>query len=212
MAGLSVRRLITLRWPGTCVSCGCDLDPGTRAYWDESARTITCVGCITKVEEPVVHPANAGGIPVQVLKDRRLRGRRANIDQIAIGPGGVTVIDSKESHGKVRVVSTGGVIGPRRQELYIGHRRRTALVESVELQVEAIRLLLLEAGLPDIAVTGALCMTGDDELALAGNPKIRDITIDGPGKVAKLTERPGPLSPEIVKTITRTLERALPRA
>jgi Nuclease-related domain len=49
------------------------------------------------------------GQPVELLHDRRLPGRRANIDHIAIGPGGVTVIDSKNLEGKVRIDWRGGL-------------------------------------------------------------------------------------------------------
>jgi hypothetical protein len=39
---------------------------------------------------------------VELLHDRRICGSRANIDHLAIGPGGVTVIDAKNYRGKVR--------------------------------------------------------------------------------------------------------------
>ena len=38
-------RLIRLRYAGTCVGCGGALPVGTRAWWDEEARSTTCSGC-----------------------------------------------------------------------------------------------------------------------------------------------------------------------
>src|SRR4051794_31534743 len=44
------------------------------------------------------HLADSG---VLLLHDRRVPGSRANIDHLAIGPGGITVIDAKNLTGKV---------------------------------------------------------------------------------------------------------------
>jgi hypothetical protein len=45
---------------------------------------------------------------VGLLHDRRMPGSRsANIDHIAIGPGGITVIDTKNYRGKVHVERVG---------------------------------------------------------------------------------------------------------
>ena len=47
---------------------------------------------------------------VVILHDRRIPGTRANIDHIAIGPGGITVIDAKDYTGKVRAETRGGLL------------------------------------------------------------------------------------------------------
>jgi hypothetical protein len=38
-------RGLQLRRPGVCVTCGSELPVGTRAWWDQNARTVTCTGC-----------------------------------------------------------------------------------------------------------------------------------------------------------------------
>lgn len=38
-------RGLTLRRPDVCVACGSELPAGARAWWDQSARTVTCTGC-----------------------------------------------------------------------------------------------------------------------------------------------------------------------
>jgi Nuclease-related domain len=49
------------------------------------------------------------GRGVVFLHDRRIPGRgRANIDHIAIGPGGITVIDTKSARGRLRSRSAAG--------------------------------------------------------------------------------------------------------
>jgi hypothetical protein len=60
-----------------------------------------------------------------VLHDRRIPGHgRANIDHIAIGPGGITVIDTKSTRGQVQL-RTIGVIN-RREQLLVNGRDRTS--------------------------------------------------------------------------------------
>lgn len=38
-------RELKLGRPDVCVICGSGLAAGTRAWWDQSARTVTCTGC-----------------------------------------------------------------------------------------------------------------------------------------------------------------------
>ena len=59
---------------------------------------------------------------VSVLHDLRVPGSRANIDHLCVGPGGVTVVDSKNYAGKVRKRSGG---------LWVNGRNRTRLIEAV---------------------------------------------------------------------------------
>jgi hypothetical protein len=61
-----------------------------------------------------------------LLHDRRILGHgNAKIDHLAVGPGGVTVIDSKTNNGAVRVDRIGGLFSSRRAVLLIGGRDRT---------------------------------------------------------------------------------------
>jgi hypothetical protein len=150
--------------------------------------------------------------PVTLLHDRRLPGKRANIDHIAIGPGGITVIDSKKLKGKVRVDWHGGLFSPRQFELRVNGRRRTGLVESVERQVEILTSVLAEEGFPDVPVIGALCMADPEGLPVLKHLKIREIAIDGPRHVAKLIGRPGYLDAATIERIALCLDRRFPPA
>jgi hypothetical protein len=150
--------------------------------------------------------------PVTLLHDRRIPGSRANIDHIAVGPGGVTVIDSKKLEGKVRIRWHGGLLSPVVYDLYVNGRRRTNLVESVERQVGVVESVLAAEGLQDVHVAGALCMANGEHLPLIRRLKLRDVTIDGTRRVAELIARPGPLDPDAVERIVGILEQRLPPA
>ena len=87
---------------------------------------------------------------VIVLHDRRIRGRsRANIDHIAIGPTGVTVIDTKSSRGRVQI-ATVGIIN-RREQLLVNGRDRTSQLDSLQRQMERVASVL------DAATTPVMC-------------------------------------------------------
>jgi nuclease-like protein len=77
------------------------------------------------------HLAETG---VRLLHDRRIPGHgNANIDHVAIGPGGITVIDTKTHRGTVQVDRVGGLFVPRRTVLLINGRDRTRLIEGLPL-------------------------------------------------------------------------------
>jgi hypothetical protein len=148
---------------------------------------------------------------VVVLHDRRILGSRANIDHIAIGPGGVTVIDAKNYQGKVRTEVRGGLFRPRTERLLIGGRDRTSLVEGVKRQLDLGCVALEQAG-EYAEVRGALCMADVDGLPLLGHPTVDGIAIDGPRHISKMARRPGTHSDADIARIASSLARAFPPA
>jgi hypothetical protein len=154
------------------------------------------------------------GTGVRVLHDRCVpRHGQANIDHIAIGPGGVTVIDSKTHHGKLRVDWRGGLFAPRRDVLLIDGRDRTGLIDGLERQIGYVRSALGPID-PDeqIDVRGALCFPNVDGLPMFRHLAIRDILIDGPKPIAALARRQGTLSAGDIERIVNQLGRSLPAA
>lgn len=150
---------------------------------------------------------------VMLLHDRRAPGHgQANIDHLTVGPGGVTVIDTKTHKGEIRVERVGGLFTNRHQVLLIGGRDRTALVDSVERQLAIVRTALTRPGAGRIDVRGALCFPNPDGLPIFGQLTVREIVIDGPKPVAKLVRRAGPLGHEQIDLITRELASAFPPA
>jgi hypothetical protein len=149
---------------------------------------------------------------VRLLHDRRMPGRsRANIDHIAVGPGGVTVIDAKTLKGKVRVESVGALFGPRRRQLRVKGRDRTRLVYGVKAQAEAVRVMLAQQGFA-IDVRCALCFASVEGLPWFRRLEVEGVLIDGARRVAKLAARPGAHTADELTQIVRLLAVELPAA
>lgn len=134
----------------------------------------------------------------------------ATIDHIAIGPGGVTVIDSKNLNGRVRVSNAGGMFGPRMDTLTVNNRDHTAMVSAIGHQVESIRDLLALRGLPHIDVRGAICLSNGDGLPLFRQLRVRGVLIDNAKAVANVAARSGSLNSETVAVVQAHIAAALP--
>lgn len=153
------------------------------------------------------------GTGVHLLHDRRIPGHgSANIDHLAIGPGGVTVIDSKTHRGKVELARVGGLFAPRRTVLLINGRDRTSLVDGVQRQIGFVRSALSGTEHEATDIRGALCFPNVAGLPLFQQLAVRDIVIDGPKPIAKLAGRTGPLRPDVVKRLWDDLGRRFPPA
>jgi Nuclease-related domain len=72
-----------------------------------------------------------------MLHDRRIPGSRANIDHIAVTPGGVLVIDAKRYSGAVEKRNVGGIFRSDIR-LYVGRREYTKLLHGSEDQAEVV--------------------------------------------------------------------------
>lgn len=145
----------------------------------------------------------------RVLHDRRIRGTRANIDHIVIGPTGVWVIDAKRRVGKrpaLRVED--GIIRPRVECLRIGGRDGTKLVQGVQSQVERVTAALGEAVAP---ATGVLCFLEADWPLIGGSFSVDGVHVLWPRLlVQRVTDAP----PQLVDVdlIHTQLARAFPSA
>jgi hypothetical protein len=49
-------RLIRMRYPGECLVCAKDLGRGSRAWWNDQRRFVTCVDCSGIADDPNVTP------------------------------------------------------------------------------------------------------------------------------------------------------------
>jgi hypothetical protein len=149
---------------------------------------------------------------VIVIHDRRIPGcGRANIDHLAVGPGGVTVIDTKSSRGEVQVV-TAGVLH-RREQLLIDGRNRTRQLDAVERQIAAVTRALDRQGVAGISVLGALCYPYMRRGWLHYS-RARDglITVDDPRHIAGVANRHGSISPSEIQQLAETLILSFPAA
>lgn len=148
---------------------------------------------------------------IRALHDRRMRrpdGRlsSANIDHIVIAPSGVWVVDSKAYRGRAEVRRHGGLFTPRVEELWVGGRNRTRLIDGVARQVEAVRADL--AGWPSVPVRGALCFVGTELPWI--DQDVAGLAIRGRRGLVRMLRRPGPLDAMTRDRIAARLDRAFP--
>lgn len=180
-------------------------EPGTTKVWKQGGE-----GEVRTADRLGKHLDGTG---VRVLHDRRIPAHgNANLDHLAIGSGGITVIDTKTHRGKIQVDRVGGLFAPRRTVLLIGGRDRTTLIDGVERQIGFVRSALDPAVYQGIEIRGALCFPIVDGLPLVRQLAVRDIAIDGPKPVAKLAARPGVMTAEEVFRLWSELGRVFPPA
>jgi hypothetical protein len=118
----------------------------------------------------------------RVLHDRRIPGSRANIDHIAIGPGGVFVVETKSYKGKLEI---------RRDEIFVSGRNRTSVLEQTWREAVAVQgavgELLADFGLD---VVPLLCIHGVE--FPWGKTAAQGVRIVGPRGLRKTLESAEP--------------------
>jgi hypothetical protein len=153
------------------------------------------------------------GERIAVLHDRRIPGRRANIDHIVVAASGVYVIDTKRYRGRIEV--TRPWFGEAR--LKIAGRDRTNLVAGLTGQVGLVAARAAAVH-DDVVVRGALCFVAPDgALSDSGLPLLRTLRVGGvellyPRALAKRLSAQGPLAPERILALATELERHFPAA
>ena len=152
------------------------------------------------------------GRDVVLLHDRRIPGARTNIDHVAVGPGGVTLIDAKQLAGEIRIRRSGGLLTPRIEQLIVGRRDRTKLIEGMERQLEVVRAALNALGYVGVSVAGALCLADGRGLPWFGRLAMRGVLIETPRRVAALAARNGALPPVDVTKLAVALADRFPAA
>lgn len=142
-------------------------------------------------------------------------GRRdGDIDMIAVSAAGVHIIDVKRYTGaKVEVRRTGGFLSKVTEQLMVGGRDRTTMLDGLAKQVAAVRIVL--ATLPqgsDLVVSRSLCFV-DADLPLFGTPRITDVECRSPkGIAAMLKSMRGQLDQPARIAILSHLAEMLPPA
>jgi hypothetical protein len=142
------------------------------------------------------------GSSVVVLHDRRMPRSRANIDHVAVGPGGITVIDTKRLTGKVEVRGRGA-----EAQLRVGGWDRSKSLAGVQRQLDAVKAVA-----PDVDLRAALCFVDPSGLPLLGRLEPRGVLVNGTKGVAKLAKRRGDLDRETIHEVVARLDAAFPFA
>lgn len=150
------------------------------------------------------------GAGVVALHDRRIPRGRANIDHLAVAPGGVWVIDAKRYQGQVAKKDVGGWFSTD-WRLYVGRRDCTKLVAAMAGQVEAARAALGPEW-SHIPIRPILCFVDAEWSWLAKPFTLEGVTVAWPKATASLLCQPGPLTAGQVAQIAERLAEGLPPA
>jgi hypothetical protein len=145
---------------------------------------------------------------IEVLHDRRIPGTRANIDHLAVGPGGVYVIDAKLYSGRVERRDVGRFLR-RDVRLFVGGRDQSKLVTKMTSQVNAIVRAL---GDVPVAVAPALCFVAAQGSMFARPFVVDNVWVGTPATLSKLVTRPGLLDAEAMRATAGALAARLPEA
>jgi hypothetical protein len=145
------------------------------------------------------------------LHDRRVPGKRSNIDHLFVGAAGVYVIDAKRyKNADVSVERTGGLFGPVVETLKISGRRKNDLVDAVLKQCEVVRGALASPDHTDVPVIPALCFVDAALPFRERNRRVRGARLCGPKSLGRLVAAEGSLDDEVRFAIARRLATALP--
>jgi hypothetical protein len=177
-------------------------EPQSTRAWEVGALGEERVGA-------VLEGASARG--VLALHDRRIPGRRSNIDHIAIGPAGVFIIDTKRyENAEIRVRRVGGLFTPRRDELLVRGRVKTNLVEGLRRQVEVVEGVLDEAALIDVPVHGVLCFVDGLLPLLQRRLHVDELLVTGRRGLTEVVAASGHLDPNQRQVVYRLIGQRLP--
>lgn len=135
-----------------------------------------------------------------VIHDRRMPGRKANIDHIAVGPSGVWVIDAKNYTGRVERRDVGGLFRTD-FKVFVGGRDQTKLVAEMAPQVAAVAAVLQEvSAFAELPLRGALCFTSSNwGLLNLGKPfAIEEVLVTYPGGLRDAIRKSADLTPETI--------------
>lgn len=198
-----------------CAGEGEPSDPRARRHRrDPEARDRTRVAVDPRVEgrgrrELAVAKRLAECEGVAALHDRRVPGTKGNIDHLAIGPGGVYIIDAKRYGGKVERRDVGSFFRPD-VRLYVNNRDRSKVVKGMGWQVVAVRKALDAAGHAGVPLCPVLCFV-EAEWSLFAKPILVDgVTVLWPKAMQDLVRSGEVLDAERIDRVTRDLATALP--
>jgi hypothetical protein len=175
------------------------VEPQSITAWDIGARG-----------EELLGEALAAVPGLRVLHDRRVRGRRGNIDHIVVTRAGVFVVDAKHYKGLIEIRNHGWFFRPD-WRLTVGRRDCSKVARAMAWQVEAVCAALEAAGVDPLPpVTPVLCFI-EGEWPLFGAPnEFEGVRLEDPKSLRKLFDEPAVLAPESIDRLARILSGALP--
>ena len=148
---------------------------------------------------------------VRSLHDRRMPGRRGRIAHLAVGAGGVYVIDvvrGKNASIEVRPVDE---LAPVARELLVGGRLMTSTVTATQGRVAIVRALLDEVELSAVPVIGVMCFV-DAAVPTDAELEVEGVLVTGKTGLPGLVRSAGALDTEHLETLLEYLAERLPSA
>lgn len=134
-----------------------------------------------------------------ILHRRRWPGtRRADLDHVLVGPGGVVVLDTKNWTGRVCLVHG---------RLLLGQSDETGELDDVRRQVEAVEELLVEHGVAPLQITGALVFVDQD---IAPSVWGRVHVLDATHLLRWVRSLGRRLQPAVVRSVAEAIDHAVP--
>jgi Nuclease-related domain len=151
------------------------------------------------------------GVPsIKVLNDRRVAGRRGNIDHLVIAPGGVFVVDAKQYKGLIQIRDRGGLFR-KDERLYVGGHDCSHLAENMGWQVAVVEIALRTIGLDPVPpVFPVLCFVDGDWPMFRPPASYRGVRLEGTHSLRKLVLAGNALDTLAIERVTRVLANALP--
>lgn len=146
------------------------------------------------------------GDSAHVLHDRRIPGRRSNIDHLVVAATGVWVIDAKNVRGKVRVERS--FRSP--PKLVIAGRDRSKFIAGLGEQVAIVTEIVRRVD-PAVPVHGAFCFPQAD-LPLLRELRCGDYRLLWRKQLVKHLRSAGPVLPEQAAAAAGELALCLPAA
>jgi hypothetical protein len=140
-----------------------------------------------------------------VLHDRRVPGRRLNLDHLVVMASGAWVIDTKHYHGRLSRRRAIGWFNTR-EVLMVGRRNQNHLIDAVRQQRKIVEHSLQQ----DIPVRAALCFTGVEVGLFARAFIMDDVTIAWPNVLARSLRSPGVLTESAQAELAERLAHLFP--
>jgi hypothetical protein len=140
------------------------------------------------------------------LHDRKVPGRRGNIDHLAIASSGVWIIDSKNYKGKVEHRDVGGFFKTDLR-LYVNGRDRSDAAHGLHWQVDAVRMALADKS---VEVHPTVCFVEAEWGMFSKSIHHDGVLVTWAAKLVELIREPGSLTPDDVHAVTQELAHALP--
>jgi Nuclease-related domain len=147
---------------------------------------------------------------VAVLHDRRIPGRRSNIDHIVFAPPGIFVVDTKHYAGQIQVRRRGSFFRPE-DRLHVGRWDRTDDVSGVKAQVAIVESVLLSSDVePKPPVTPVLCFTRAEWPLFGSAKSFAGVYLESDRSLKKLLTASADFSTEELARARRAIALGLP--